>query len=118
MLCRGLSCLGKPSEHQPNHGKIDPSLFTAGKDFIVLGEPTPSREPSERTFHNPPPFEHMEAAGANLLPIDRGILGSPNTSQTTPGMFNNLDVPSECLLDPFDKAPLAVGAVSLDQFES
>src|SRR5262249_40166979 len=86
--------------------------------FVVFGEPTPGREPGEGPLHNPPPFQHVEASGADRLPIDDRILGGPNPSQAAPGMLDNLDDPSKRLLDPLDEAPLAVGAVSPDEFES
>jgi hypothetical protein len=113
-----LSYLGKPPEHHTDHGKEDPSLLATGKNLIIFGESTPSREPSECSLDNPPPFEHMEASGADLFPIDHRVFWGPDSSQTTPRVLNNLNVPPERFLDPLDETTLAVGAVSPDEFES
>ena len=60
----------------------------------------------------------MKAAGADLLPIDHCILGSPDASQAAPGMFHNLDVPSQLRLDPLAEAFLLVCAIRPDQLET
>lgn len=60
----------------------------------------------------------MEASGADPLPIDHRIFWGPDSSQTTPRVLNNLNVPSKRFLDPFDEATLAVGTISPDEFES
>ncbi len=71
---------GKPSEHEPDHGKVDPGCFAAGKHFVVLGQAAPSGEPGDGALHNPAPFEDMEATGADLLPINHSIFGRPDAA--------------------------------------
>jgi len=68
------------SKHKADHGDINPSFFAAGKELIVLGKPAPRSKPGEGTLHDPTPFEHMKAARTDLLPINDGILGSPDGS--------------------------------------
>ena len=41
-----------------------------------------------------------------------------DVSQTTPGMFDDLDLRAEYLLDPFDKTSFLVGTIGPDQLES
>jgi len=86
--------VSQTSEHDADHGQIDPGFFTALKHFVVLGKSAPGREPRERALHDPPPLEDMEAAGPDLLPIDDGILGGPDPSQTGPGMLDDLHHPA------------------------
>ena len=117
-LADGVRRSGKPSEHEPDHGRQDPGFFTAGKHFIVFGKPTPSRKPGECPLHNPTPFEHMEATGADLLPIDFHPLFDPDAAQAAPRMLHNFHGPAKLLLDPFDETALLVGAVGPDQFEA
>jgi len=78
----------------------------------------PGGQPSECSLYNPPPFQHVEASGADLLPIDHGVFWGPDSSQTTPGVFDDLDLPVEYLLDPLDKTPFLVGTIGPDQLES
>jgi len=72
--------LSQASEHDADHGDGDPGFLTAGKHFVVFGEPAPGRKPRERALHDPTPFEDMEATGPDLLPIDHGILWGPDAS--------------------------------------
>ena len=60
----------------------------------------------------------MKAARSDLLPIDHRILWGPDTSQAAPGMFHNLDVPSQLRLDPLAEAFLLVAAIRPDQLET
>src|SRR5882762_1032140 len=60
----------------------------------------------------------MEATGADLLPIDHGVFWSPDSSQATPGVLDDLDLPAEGLLDPLGKTPFLVGTICPDQLES
>ena len=60
----------------------------------------------------------MKATGSDLLPIDHRILWGPDTSQAAPGMFHNLDVPSQLRLDPLAEAFLLVAAIRPDQLET
>ena len=61
--------MSQTSQHDAAHGEIDPGFFTAGEQFIVLGQSTPGGEPGERSLDNPPPFEYVEPLGPDLLPI-------------------------------------------------
>jgi hypothetical protein len=72
--------LCQASKHETDHSDENPGFFTTGKHFIIFGEPSPGRKPSESAFHNPAPFEDMKTAGTDLLPIDDGILWSPDPS--------------------------------------
>jgi len=105
-------------EHEPDHGKADPGFFTAGKQFIVLGEPTPRGEPGECSFHNPPPFEDMEAARTDLLRIDDGVLWGPDAPLARPGVLHRLHLPAERLLHPLHEVAFLVRAIDPDQPES
>ncbi len=60
----------------------------------------------------------MEATGADLLPIDHRVLWSPDVSQATPGVLDDLDLPAERLFDPLGKPPFLVGTIGPDQLES
>ncbi len=106
------------SHHEPDHGEVDPGFFTAWKHFIILGKPAPGGKPRERALHNPTPFEDVKATWPNLLPIDDGILWSPDPAQAAPGVLNDLHLPPERLLDPLDKAAFLVCTVGPDQLES
>jgi hypothetical protein len=86
--------LSQASEHDADHGHVDPGFFTTRKHFIVLGQPTPRGEPRERALHDPAPFEDMEAAGPDLLPIDDGILWGLDAAQAAPRMLHNLHLPA------------------------
>jgi hypothetical protein len=99
--------LSQASEHDADHGDVDPGFFTAGKHFVVFGEPAPGRKPGQRALHDPAPLEHMEATGTDLLPIDHRIFGSPDPSQAAPGMFDDLDLPAEGLFDPLGSRHLS-----------
>src|SRR5260221_13651844 len=59
----------------------------------------------------------MEAAGADLLPINHRILWGPDATQATPRVFDDLDLPAERRLDPLDETTLVVGAIGPDQLE-
>src|SRR5712692_5250613 len=107
-LAEGVRRSGKPSEHETDHGYQDPGFFAGWEHFIVFGQPPPRREPGDGALHNPPPLEHMEAAGANLLPIDFHPLFDPDVAQTAPGMLHNFHGPAKLLLDPFDEPALLV----------
>lgn len=117
-LADGVRRSGKPSEHEPDHGDIDPGFFTAGKHFVVLGQAAPGGEPGDGALHNPTPFEDMEATGADLLPIDFHPFFDPDPAQAAPRMLHNVHGPAKLLLDPFDEPTLLVGAVSPDQLEA
>src|SRR5260370_3393596 len=118
-LCAKASggILSQASEHDADHGDVDPGFFTAGKHFVVFGEPAPGGQPGKRALHDPAPFEDVEAAGSDLLPIDHGILGCPDPSQATPGMLHDLHFPAEYLFDPLDEAALLVCTIRPDQLE-
>lgn len=64
------------------------------------------------------PFEHMEAAGADFLPVDDGILERPDAAQAAPGMLDDFHLPAQRFLDPLDKATLVVRTIRPDEFEA
>ena len=101
-----------------DHREVDPGFLARGKQFIVLGEPPPGGEPGQRAFHNLPPFEDVEAAGSDLLPIEHRVLGGPNPVLTCPGMLHDLHLPAERFFHPRDEAAFLVRAVGPDQLES
>ncbi len=109
--------MSQASEHDADHGDVDPGFFTAGKHFVVFGEPAPRGKPGKRALHDPAPFEDMEATGPDLLPIDHGILGCPDPSQAAPGMLDDLHHPAQRLFDPLDEAALLVRTIGPDQLE-
>jgi len=45
-------------------------------------------------------------------------MASPNAAQAAPGMFHDLDIPAERLLDPLEETAFLVGAIGPDQLES
>ena len=110
--------MSQASQHDTDHSDVDPGLFTAGEHLIVFGKPAPGRKPGERALDNPAVWKYMKAARPDLLPIDHRILWGPDTSQATPGMFHNLDVPSQFCLDPLAEAFLLVAAISPDQLQT
>jgi hypothetical protein len=118
-LCAKASgaILSQASKHDADHGDENPSFFTAGEDLVVLGKPTPRRKPGESAFDNPTVRKHMKTARSDLLPIDHGIFRSPDASQATPGVFDDLDVPAQLRLDPLAEAFLLVAAIGPDQLE-
>ena len=119
-LCEKASgaILCQTPEHESDHGKADPGFFTAGKQLIVLGESTPGGEPGKRSFHNPPPFEDVEAARTDQPRIDDGVLWSPDATLASPGMLHRLHLPAERLLHPLGEVTFLVRAVDPDQLES
>ena len=118
-LCTGcFSSPGKSPEHKTDHGNVDPGLFTGGEHFIVFGQAPPGREPGESSLHNPSPFEHMKATGADLLPINDRILWRPDAAQAAPGMLDDFYCPAQRLLDPRHKAAFVVGTIRPDECES
>lgn len=60
----------------------------------------------------------MKAFRANFVPINHGILWSPDASQATPRVFDDLDFPAELRLDPLAEAFLLVSAIGPDQLET
>jgi hypothetical protein len=70
--------LSQSLQHDADHGEIDPGLFTAGEEFIVLGQATPGGEPGECSLDNPSPFEYVEPLGPDLLPSYFTPLRDPN----------------------------------------
>src|SRR5260370_20781965 len=60
----------------------------------------------------------MKTTGSDLLPIDHRILWGPDPSQAAPGMFDDLDVPSQLCLDPLVETFLLVSAVGPEQLET
>ena len=110
--------MSQASEHDADHGKINPGLLTAGEDLIVFGEPTPRRKPSEGALDNPTVRKHMKATGPDLLPINHGVLWCPDASQATAGMFHHLDIPSQRGLDPLAESFLVVAALGPDQLQT
>src|SRR6266571_7985580 len=91
-LCAKASgaILSQAPEHDADHGDVDPGFFTARKHFVVKGSPAPGGKPGERALHDPAPLEHVKAAGPDLLPIDDGVLWSPDAAQAAPRMLHNL----------------------------
>ena len=81
-LCAKASgaILCQASKHDVDHGEVHPGFFTAGKHLIVFGESAPRRKPGEGTLDNPAVWKHMKTTGSDLLPIDDGILRSPDAS--------------------------------------
>jgi len=45
--------LSQTSQHDADHGEVDPGFFTAGEQFVVLGQSAPSGEPGERSLNDP-----------------------------------------------------------------
>ena len=117
-VCKGLGAIvSQTSHHNANHGQVDPGFFTAGEQFVVLGQAAPGGEPSKRSLHHPSTRKDMEAFGADLLPVHFRPFRGPGSSQATPGMLDNLDLPAQCRLDPLNKAAFAVAAIGPDQLE-
>src|SRR5258708_16715431 len=72
-LCAKASGLGlsQASQHDADHGEVNPGFFAAGEHLIVLGKPTPAGKPGEGTLANP-------AVGKNMR--IRSVGSSPNRS--------------------------------------
>ncbi len=109
--------MSQTSEHDADHGQVDPGFLAAREHFIVFAKSAPRREPGKCSLDNPPPFEHVEATGANLLPIDNRVLRCPDTTLAAPRMFYHLHLPPERLFDPLDETTFLVRAVYPDQLE-
>ena len=110
--------MSQASEHNTAHGDEDPGFFAAGEDFIVFGKPTPSGKPGEGALDHPAMRKHMKATGSDLRPIDDGILRCPDPPEAAPGMFHNLDLPSQGRLDPLVEALFLVSTIGPDQLET
>ena len=110
--------MSQPSQHDADHGDVDPGFFTARKHFVVLGQSAPGGEPSERSLYYPPTRKDMEPPGPDLLPIHFSPFRGPDASHATPGVFDNLDLPAQRRLDPLDKTTFVVGAIGPDQLET
>src|SRR5437588_11345164 len=94
--------LSQTSQHDADHGQVDPGFFTAGEQFVVLGQSAPRGEPGESALDYPPTRKDMEPLGPDLLPIHLSPFRSPDASQAIPGVFDNLDLPAHRDLDPPD----------------
>src|SRR5258708_16488570 len=81
-LCVKASGLGlcQASQHDADHGEINPGFFTAGEHLIVFGEPAPSRKPGEGALDNPAVAKHIKATRSHLLPTDDALLATPDAS--------------------------------------
>ena len=79
--------LGKPLEHETNHGDVDEVLGGVAQGFVVLGEPAVLTDPSQGALHNPALGQHDEAL--------HGV-----------GAFDDLQVPSQPLFDRPDELAL------------
>ncbi len=110
--------MSQTAQHDADHGDIDPGLFAALKQFIILGQAAPGRKPGECSFYYPTPLKHVEPLGANLFPIDFAPFRDPETAQTAPGVFNDLDLPAKRLLDPDNKAAFGISTIGPDQLET
>ena len=110
--------MSQTSQHDADHGEVDPGFFTAGEQFVVLGQSAPSGEPSERSLHDPATRKDMEPFRPDLLPIHFSPFRGPDASQATPGVFDNLDLPTQRRLDPLDKAAFLVSTIGPDQLET
>ncbi len=110
--------LSQTPQHDADHGEVDPGFFTAGEQFVVLGQSAPGGEPGEGALDYPPTRKDMEPLGPDLLPIHFSPFRGPDPSQATPGVFDNLDLPAQRGLDPLDKAAFLVSAIGPDQLET
>ncbi len=110
--------MSQTPQHDADHGNVDPGFFTAGEQFVVLGQSAPGGEPGEGALDYPPTWKDMEPLGPDLLPIHFSPFRGPDTSQATPGVFDNLDLPAQRGLDPLDKAAFLVSAIGPDQLET
>ena len=108
----------QPWQHDADHGEVYPGLFAAGEQLIVLGEATPSGEPSEGSFSYPTPLEHMKPLKPDLLPVYLDPFPDPDATQAAPGMRDNCYLPAESLLHPSYKIPFLVSAVHPDELET
>ena len=113
-LCAKASgaILCQPPEHDADHGHVNPGFFTAGEQLIIFGEPTPRGEPGEGSLHNPAPFEHVEATGADLLPIDDGVLWCPDAALAAKGDAPQPPPPSRMSPSPTRVLPPFLYALS------
>jgi len=110
--------VSQTAQHDADHGDGDPGFFSALKQFIVFGQAAPGSKPGECSFYYPTPLEHVEPLGTNLFPIDFNPFRDPETAQAAPGVFNDLDLPAKCLLDPFNKAAFGVSTIGPGQLET
>jgi hypothetical protein len=119
-LCEKASgaTLSQASEHDAAHGEVNPGFFTAGKDFVVLGESTPGGKPGERALDDPAPCEHVEATGADLFPLDLNFLRHPHTADAAPRMLHDLDLPAKGGFDPLAEAAFLVSTLGPDQLQT
>ena len=56
--------MGEAVEHEADRGQGDHCLGDLGQRLVVLGQPTPSAEPAERSFDHPAARLHDKAGGA------------------------------------------------------
>jgi hypothetical protein len=60
----------------------------------------------------------MKPLRPDLLPVHFDPFRDPDASQAAPGMFDDLDVPSQLCLDPLIEAFLLVYTIRPDQLET
>lgn len=105
-----------PSQHDADHGEIDPGFFAAGEQLVVLPQTPAGGEPGKGAFHHPAPRQHLEAAG----PARRLLCAAcrdPDAALAAPGVGHNLDLAAQLGLDPVGEAAALVAAIRPDQLE-
>ena len=117
MLCAKASgaILHQASEHEADHGQVDPGLFTGWEHFIVFREPTPGAEPGKRSLDHPAARKDTKAFRTNDVPIDFDPWRNQDPAPAAPRMFHDLDLPAKRCLDPLTEAFLLVSAIGPDQ---
>src|SRR6266508_518391 len=61
---------GQPSSHDHDGGPVDHRFVVLGSAFVVADQPPVAQQPTEATFHHPPPGYHPE--GVQLGALDGG----------------------------------------------
>src|SRR5260370_11053326 len=103
-----------PSQHDADHGEIDPGFFAAGEQLVVLPQTPAGAEPGKGAFHHPAPRQDLEAAG----PARRRLLGAvwrgPDAALAAPGVGHNLDLAAPLGLDPVGEAAALIAGFPPD----
>src|SRR5260370_41862138 len=74
-----------PSQHDADHGEIDPGFFAAGEQLVVLPQTPAGAEPGKGAFHHPAPRQDLEAAGPARRPLLCAVWRGPDAALAAPG---------------------------------
>src|SRR5260370_2439621 len=78
-----------PSQHDADHGEIDPGFFAAGEQLVVLPQTPAGAEPGKGAFPHPAPRQDLESAGPARPPPPRPPCPTPPPPPPPPRLYPN-----------------------------